>query len=152
MLKRILVVACSATKRTGVKRSGRPVEAQWLYDGSAWRTVRANRVHDDPSTALWALSARHGLIPADHPIHWYEQRLEAGDWSLQRMRFGAHARRFAEQLEELPPSFPVLVFGGELYHELFDHILGGREFDLHYDTTSGGIGRQLGQLKGWIHD
>ena len=72
---RLLVLACSARKRSGDEL----LPAVDRYDGPAFRVLRAYLADaaDPPDVVI--LSARYGLIPADHPIPAYDHRLTPDD-------------------------------------------------------------------------
>lgn len=68
--RRLLVLACSATKRP----NGGYLPARERYDGPLWRTLRA--VDPDGRHAKVAfVSARYGFRGADTPIENYDARL-----------------------------------------------------------------------------
>src|SRR5262245_57068777 len=71
-MKRLLILACSATKRPDPDR----LPALERYDGPAFRTLRAF-LRNDPDRAstldLLILSAEFGLIAGDTPIPVYNR-------------------------------------------------------------------------------
>ena len=67
---RLLILACSATKRADIGR----IPAIDRYDGPLWRTLR----HGDPDgrkARVAVLSARHGFLEGRWPIENYDCRL-----------------------------------------------------------------------------
>ena len=72
-MKRLLIVACSASK----KATSGDLPALVRYDGTFYRVIR-RWLNEAPQTnqLTWLiLSARFGLIHADTPIPNYDQRL-----------------------------------------------------------------------------
>lgn len=67
--RRLLVLACSATKRPDPGH----LPARERYDGPLWRTLRAT--DPDGRAKVAFLSARYGFRAADTPIQDYEARL-----------------------------------------------------------------------------
>lgn len=144
---KLIVVACSATKRD------RPLPAFQLYDGPAWRTVRASGYPAAPRAALQlaALSALHGLISADRIIAPYDVEMDAARArTLQKLP----DELVHEQLEAAAdrPVGVVQCYGGRLYRSVVeawaDRGLFGTDTRVEY--SSGGIGLQLGQLRQWL--
>lgn len=89
---RLLILACSATKRT---REGW-IPAIDRYDGPLWRTLRTIGP-DRADTKVAVLSARYGFIDSRSPIENYDTRLSTA--LAERMIAGGIAMRWPR-----PPS------------------------------------------------
>lgn len=133
-----LILACSATKVA----SGLEIPALDRYDGPLWRVLRrALRERDGLADrlAIYALSARYGLIPARGVgIAYYNQRmtparaaelapavavaLNAGLWPVDYVEVG-QAYRLALPM----PPWPASIHVGH-----------------------GSIGKRLQQLRSWL--
>ncbi len=144
-MKRVLVMACSATK----KASPRPIPAIDLYDGPMWRTLRAclatlPRAGDgiaDGSLVIKVLSARHGVIGHNVEIGYYDER-------MTEARAARMARTPSYDLQQLASvvsgSASVLLAGGSVYRRAMASAIGDAA---RYEETDGaGIGYQRQQL------
>lgn len=69
--RRLLILACSATKREGAD-----LTALGRYDGPLWQTLRAADPDGTRATVAF-LSARHGLGDARMPLAQYDAQLSA---------------------------------------------------------------------------
>lgn len=167
MSRRLVVMACSATKR----RDPEPLPAIERYDGPLWRTLRA-RLAELPRAAaavdagelvLLVLSAEHGFFPAGERILDYDRRLDRhrARWlssdALDRLEAGRRLLR-----SEATLAMEFLVVGGELYKACVARALactGGRvsldackALDAKAAWTRGGIGEHRRQLSHWLGD
>ncbi len=168
--RRLLVLACSATKRPDPGR----MAARERYDGPLWRTLRT--VDPDGSRARVAfLSARYGFRDAATAIEDYDacltperaQRMIAGGvttrWprppSLRQpdtygMHPGAEIATLARHGSE--PFDAVALVGGRLYLAVMRALLGGFvamgciEADAHVTEINGAIGVMRRQLRIWL--
>src|SRR5689334_2362986 len=74
MPSRLLILKCSARKRG----DDTPIPALERYDGPLWQVLRSF-LREQPLFAtdldVYVLSAAFGLIPAAHPIPWYDQTM-----------------------------------------------------------------------------
>lgn len=149
--KRILILACSATK----KPEPLPMPAFYRYDGPAWRTLRANVPAPLPFETF-ALSAEHGLIPGFQPITNYDRPM-----TTRRVRelydvAGEQLTKIIRQVDmgEHIAELEIFAVGGKLYRRLLAGARDCAEVDLDrllpITFSSGGIGEQLGQLKAWL--
>lgn len=139
-MRALLILACSATK---VAYGGPEVPAITRYDGPAWRVLR-KALRERPELAeqltAAALSARYGLVRADHPIAYYDQRMTPA-------RAAELGRDMRDQLA-LPawrgPWDAVLVNVGADYRPALP--------ELPWPATwaQGTIGERLAQLKAWL--
>lgn len=135
---RLLILACSATKRDGETY----MPAIERYDGPLWRTLRA----DDPEGRLAQvafLSARLGFRSADAPIKLYDARMTAE--IAERMKAGGLVTRWPvpkTQRRVMPegdhpgmhiaslsghgrqPFVDVALVGGHLYLDVMRHFVG----------------------------
>lgn len=140
--RRLLVLACSATKRSDPGR----IHALLRYDGPSARVVRHFLQHH-PSEAsrltIAILSAEYGLILAHDPIPAYN-----------RLMTPARARELAPDvraalaslLARRGPFGDSCVCAGVNYRLALGDLVGQPDVTV----TSGGIGQQLGQLKAWL--
>jgi hypothetical protein len=144
MPKPLFIISCSSTK---VPDAGL-LPAWRRYDGPAYRVLRRQLRERGPLDCRIAiLSAEHGLIELHTPIADYDRRMDA-------LRGAELAARPSELLTPglIADTSEVYVFGGAVYRwvvalwELQWAAFGGRP--IHY--SSGGIGTQLKQLKGWL--
>ena len=147
----VLVIGCSATKRALVGE----LAAWHRYDGPVWRTLRT---HWTPGSIVrvYALSARHGLIPAETPIADYDTRLQdvvehvvAGGRSLPVTAGDRIAQDWRHRLtwERLERSSRLLVVAGAAYRRVI-----GRWATRPYAHALGGIGEQRATLRRWLAD
>lgn len=86
MKRRLLILACSATKRT----SHDWMPARDRYDGPLWKTLRAADPAGQKATTAF-LSARYGFGSADTPIQDYNLRLTA-DLAARMIEGGVNTR------------------------------------------------------------
>jgi len=70
---RLLVMACSAAK----KKDAGLLPALARYDGPAFHVLRKYLAHATDAPTVFILSARFGLLDADHPIPDYDRRISA---------------------------------------------------------------------------
>lgn len=139
-IRRLLVLACSATKRPDVGH----IPARLRYDGPLWRTLRSvDPNHVCASVAF--LSARYGFRDAETPIAHYDARLTqdlaermiAGGmttrWPRPRRRNGADNAGMHPGAEiasmarygHAPPFDGVALVGGGLYLTVMHAMLEG---------------------------
>lgn len=155
MTHHVLVLACSASK---VAQAGAKAPAIAVYDGPAWRVLRAwQRRHPVAAVTgnltVYALSARHGFIPAEQPIADYDEQLTAD--RVRTMVEGdplAHRIQREEVDEATRGEADVLLVGGMLYDSLFAQLV---PQDLMYRRAGDegrGIGDQLAELREWLED
>lgn len=168
--KRLLILACSATKRDGEKY----MPAIERYDGPLWRTLRS--VDPGGSKAKVAfLSARLGFRAADTPIEMYDTRMtdtiaaamKAGDlgtrWPRPRtqariMPEGEHPGMHIATLTDYGrrPVCHVALVGGHLYIDVMRHLVGlfrdrGHvTADARIHEINGPIGLMRRELRLWL--
>lgn len=168
--RRLLVLACSATKRPDAGY----LPARERYDGPLWRTLRATDP-DGRRAKVAFLSARYGFRGADTPIENYDARLTpdlaarmiAGGMTTRWPRppsprkpdnYGMHpGAEIASLASYGREAFAeVALVGGGLYLEVMHAFLAGfvgmgcvvpgaRVF-----TINGPIGRMRRQLRAWL--
>lgn len=147
----VLVIGCSATKRADTGK----LAAWHRYDGPVWRTLRTHWTPNS-SVQVYALSAQHGLIPAEMPIMDYDTRLQdVVDHELARGRTvpvtaGERiARDWRHRLTwaQLERSPHLLVVAGAAYRRAI-----GRWARRPYAHALGGIGQQRATLRRWLAD
>jgi hypothetical protein len=167
---RLLILACSATKRDGPKY----MPAIDRYDGPLWRTLRAADPHGEKAQVAF-LSARLGFREANTPIEIYDARMtetiaaamKAGGlgtrWPRPRnqrrvMPDGEHPGMHIGSMTALArqPFAEVALVGGHLYLDVVRHLVG--LFREHGDVTAkarvveinGPIGRMRQDLRLWL--
>lgn len=136
--RRLLIIACSATKRQTAP--GEVLPAIGLYDGPGYRTLRKHLMGD---TTVLILSAEHGILEANQGICWYDQKMS---------REVARTLRERGHLDALEPYLleewdAVHVHAGATYREALPVE---RLKAMGATFARGGIGEQLGQLKAWL--
>jgi hypothetical protein len=142
---RLLVLACSATKRhdTGL------LPALDRYDGPSYRTLR-RFLEDHPAQrdalAVLILSAEFGLISGDTTLPDYDRRMDAARATELRPSVGqVLARSLAERsavatFVSLGRDYaPALVITDDVRSRLGT-----------LTVAAGGIGTRLGQLRRWL--
>lgn len=167
---RLLILACSATKRDGLTY----MPAIERYDGPLWRTLR--KVDPDGKLAKVAfLSAHFGFRSADTPIEMYDSRMtreiaaaiKAGGlgtrWprpkTLRRvMPSGEHAGMHIAALTQFGrrPFAEVALVGGHLYLDVMRVLVplfrdgGYLTVDASSVEINGPIGRMRRDLRLWL--
>ena len=167
---RLLILACSATKRTDPGS----IPARERYDGPLWRTLRT--VDRTGLARVAFLSARLGFTPsADTPIEWYncrmtahtaQQMIEGGvitrwprarSYRLRAMsgvhpgcEIGSLARHGAAPFDD------VALVGGQLYIDVMRALLVGFTdmrcvtADARITVINGPIGLMRKHLRAWL--
>ncbi|MDH5579869.1 MAG: hypothetical protein OEZ09_15580 [Betaproteobacteria bacterium] len=149
-MSRAAIIACSATK---VHQSGASAPAWCVYDGPAWRTLRAWWRHHPVAHALGeptvlALSAEYGLISASARIAHYDRRMTPA--RVEILATDDARERAAELLAGVDD---LVVFGAALYVDLARRLIPDR---IRWrragasESRAGGIGHQLGALRRWL--
>lgn len=146
-MHRLLIVACSATK----KPTAGAIPALERYDGVAYRVIR--RWQQDHGAqadqlAILILSARYGLIRADTCIPTYNDRMTTAQATALRPQV---RRALETHFDAYGPSRATCICMGQDYWKALD-LEPFRDRLGVITRTEGGIGMQLGQLKGWLHD
>lgn len=142
---RLLIMGCSATK------ADHPTQALYLYDGPAFRVLRAwmREASDQQlmNTAVWVLSAEHGLIPSTQVIEPYDRRMtKARAEELNPIVI----QELAEVVQGTKPS-EVFMFLGRDYL----HAVGPTTWaeGVPLDVAQGrGIGYKLEALSRWLRE
>ena len=140
----LLIVACSQRKRPDPDL----LPAVDRYDGVNFRVIKKARREGrwNPSIDVLILSARHGLIRADKPIAYYDER-------MTRDRGLEHRESVLATLQ--------LILSSNAYRAVFVNVgrdylvaLSGWEQFLTPGTTvkyaKGGIGSKMQAMKNWI--
>jgi hypothetical protein len=119
--KHLVIVGCCAEKIT----TRQPLPALDLYDGGCVPPLRARLGHQPRLRArVRFLSAQHGLVNADTPLHSYDRPLDPARAAELRPRVWARLR--AELLETDTPT-DVLVIAEPLYLVLIADLLAVHE-------------------------
>lgn len=140
--RRLLVLACSAHKRVGAGL----LPAVDRYDGPAFRVLRKALADTDDRPDVLVLSAKYGLIPADHEIPDYDHRLtpEAADGLrsdvLRALGEALAAGAYAEVAFCLGRDYRRAVAGYE----------GVVPAGTAVATITGGQGTRLRNLRRWL--
>lgn len=140
--ERLVIMACSAMKRTS------PARADELYTGVMWQTLRAHR---QAPLSLLILSAKHGLLPPDQVVAPYDQLMTPHRAQQLRLRVEVHAEMLAAVLRQRRITEVVLV-GGKLYRSVLEpllrrvHARGLLLPGTRVVRPAGGIGQQRAQL------
>lgn len=172
--ERLLILACSATKRPDPGR----IPARDRYDGPLWRTLRAN----DPNGVLAKvgfLSARFGFRGASTPIEHYDARLTreladrmiAGGMITRWPRppspnrpdnWGMHPGAEIASLSLVRggrvPFRDVALVGGELYVDVMRAFLSGFQRmgcvapDTRITEISAPIGIMRRRMAAWLNE
>lgn len=142
----MLVVACSARKLAGEG----PLPAIDRYDGPAYRLIRkAMREGRCPaSLRLLILSARYGLIEADHPTEDYDLKMTAA--RALEIRPEVSARLDARLRDHCFNS--VFINLGHDYLAAIEGAAGLRETGGRVVYAAGAIGVRLARMKRWIEE
>jgi hypothetical protein len=141
---RLLVMSCGKRKRSNTA----PLPALERYDGPAFHVLRRYlATHPATPPDIYILSARFGLIPADRPIPYYDQRLtpqRAAELrpTVRDILAGIFAQRSYEQI--------YLAVGRDYAQALDDYAA------LVPKATSvlvahGSQGKRLAQLHDWLY-
>lgn len=167
---RLLILACSATKRDGPKY----MPAIERYDGPLWRTLRT--VDPDGRLAKIAfLSAHFGFRSADTPIEIYDTRMtediaaaiKAGGlgtrWPRPKTQrrvlpSGEHAGMHIAAITQFgrAPFVEVALVGGQLYLDVMREFVtlfrdgGYLKADAAITEINGPIGRMRQDLRLWL--
>ena len=168
---RLLILACSATKRTGPKW----MPARDRNDGPLWRSLR-HIDRDGRKAKVVFLSARYGFRTADTPIEFYEARLTpdlagrmiAGGMTTRWPRppsprkpenHGMHPGAEIASLSRYgrEPFDDIALVGGRLYLEVMRAMLAGfREMGAVTPAAvvieiNGPIGAMRRHLRAWLN-
>ena len=146
--KRLIVLACTATKRA----DPHSLIAIWRYDGPSFRTLRKWQAAN-PTAAeqldIHILSAKLGLITADTLISDYNQRMTPN----RAVELRQSVRRTLAYIVAQRGSYrATLIHLGQDYlpaltlEQVQTASFGAVTF------TAGGIGTRLGQIKAWLND
>ncbi len=167
---RLLILACSATKRDGPEY----MPAIERYDGPLWQTLRAADPHGEKAKVAF-LSAHLGFRTANTPIEIYDARMTeqiaaamtAGDlgtrWprpKTQRrvMPSGEHPGMHIATLTGYgrQPFSEVALVGGHPYLDVMRHLValfraGGHvDADARVTEINGAIGHMRRDLRMWL--
>jgi hypothetical protein len=148
------------------KQKGGFFRAIDLYTGSFFKTLRSNMPEEGPRPKVIILSAEHGIIGSGTRIEPYEKRLDADGideliGSDRRINESARQtgrafRSVSDRDQNFSDIKSILLVGGADYQRVMKEIIarlknsGVIDPDAGVMATSGGIGDQLTQLKGYI--
>lgn len=169
--ERLLILACSATKKPGLKY----MPAIERYDGPLWRTLRTIDPHGRKAKVAF-LSAKLGFRAANTPIEIYDARMtasmadamKAGNLGTRWPRPRTQARVMLEgehpgmHIYSLTGGTPRTVFrdvalvGGHLYIDVMRHLIdlfrdhGYIASDAEVQEINGPIGIMRQDLRLWL--
>jgi len=138
---RLLLIACSATKR----HDGRLLPARERYQGVVYRVISANW---SPDLLIWIVSAKFGLISERRLIPDYQMRMSC------RRAAGLSAEVSArfDRLLRAGSFSSIFINLGKNYARTLDSSLLLPEFRNAglVEEAHGGIGFRLQQTKQWL--
>jgi hypothetical protein len=142
-MHRLLVMSCSQRKTLEVGA----VPAIDRYDGPAFRVLRKYRREvPDPSLTVLILSAKHGLIEADHQISYYDFRLTQPVASAMRPRILERARHFLDSNNWKT----IGLCAGREYQVALEGLSSLVPDGVRFDLIQGGLGPRLTRLRNWL--
>ena len=139
---RLLILSCGATK---VKAVGK-VRAIDLYDNplyhSVRRSIREGRTKD---IDIYILSAKHGLMPFDQLIEWYDLKMDESIADTIREEV------IRKQTEILKTEYEsVFINLSEIYLSTMDKSLFPNKWANQTKYANGPINKRIGQTKEWV--
>lgn len=145
-MKRLLLVGCSDRKVPATE----PVRALELYDGPLFRVIRKTMREGwfPESVEVYVLSAKYGLISADTPIAWYDERLtvrritELGPSVETALDKLLHSEQFCESFISVGRNYLALIGGTAAFTRR----------GIPTSVAAGGIGQRCYQLKTWLRN
>ncbi len=140
---RLLILSCSQRKLPDAGE----LPALERYDGPPYRVLRRYlRTTPAPDVAVLILSARYGIITANTPIAWYDQRMTVSRAAALREDI---ERTIAHYLDTHAMTASCICMGttyraalGAAYAALFDHG--------PCTVLSGSMGAMLAGLHNWL--
>jgi hypothetical protein len=141
--RRLLILACSARKHQ--LPAGQTVPAWELYDGQIFRVCkRLQREGQFPRDVdVLILSAAHGVVPPDHQIGWYDQRMIIA--RAEELRSEVAARLTAAIADQTYAE--VYLAMGRTYALA---VRGSFPSGLRIIDGADTIGRMQARLRGWL--
>ncbi len=139
---RLLVMACSATKR---KVAGL-LPAIVRYDGPAFHVLRKYLAHGTDAPSILILSAKYGLLDADHPIPDYGCRITAE--AAEAIRPDV-LRVLGERLSQKQYEDVAFCVGHD-YQKAVEGYAGLIASDTKITFIPGGQGTRLRNLRAWL--
>ena len=143
-MQRLLVMSCGKRKRSDTA----PLPALERYDGPSFHVLRRYlATHPATPPDIYILSAKFGLIPADRPVPYYDQRLtpERGAELRSTVRDALAqilARREYEQ---------IYLAVGRDYAEALDDYAALVPKAASVIVAHGSQGKRLAQLHDWLY-
>lgn len=136
-MSRLLIMACSATKR------GRATRALHLYRGVMYTTFHTHAGTAPPAVII--LSAEHGFVGEAQVIEPYNRMMnQAGsDRMIAELDRFNHVRLW-------PASSEVMLAGGELYRRVMRAAVAKHLPRAKVIETTGALGQQRSQLGAWL--
>ncbi len=145
---RVLILSCTAKKRADAGL----LPALERYDGPTFRVLRSylrDRPTDPPHVHI--LSAEFGLIPASHPIPYYDRPMTRG--RAHEMRAPVQQSLAAALGDLTQASFDpehLLVCLGREYREALIGYVGPVAEVIPSRCVRAGLGRRLTILRHWL--
>lgn len=137
----LLILGCSATKR----RTSHSLPAIQLYDGPAYRVLRKRLKIRGGRPTIWVLSAKYGLVKANHLITAYDAKMNRRRAQELRNQVEKFIERFAP-----PGRFNgIFIWAGKEYLAALPTSFLAR-CSVH--VAEGRIGEKLKLLKEWCNN
>lgn len=142
-MSRLLIMACSQRKNP----AKRMLPALVRYDGPTFRVLKKYlREESAQDLSVLILSAKFGLISADHEIPYYDCRLK----TVSAKRIRPQTLEMAEyNLKRLNPTAVGICVGRD-YLESLSGFADCVSKDIRIDYLLGGQGPRLTALKKWL--
>lgn len=117
------------------------------YDGPVFRLLRRFLRASDRPISIHILSAAYGLIPADHPIPWYDCQMTTERATALRPAVRESLRAVVNG-DSYTESFICM---GSTYRQALPDIATCIPATAPVEIAHGTIGRQLGMLHDWLY-
>jgi hypothetical protein len=142
-LQRLLILGCSERK---LRLPESPIPALLRYDGPFFRVLKRTLNLNYLELEIYILSARFGLIAAEHRIPMYDERLN----SRRKNDILPKVTASVEALVQVTKSSSALICMGRQYLELLHPSLPLIAAALPVTITPGGMGEKLTRLSEWL--
>lgn len=143
---RLLFLSCSQTKRP----TNGKLSALKRYDGPAFRVMNKYMRECPPEVQLpdtYILSAKFGLISADHPIPNYDLRMTPK--RVEQLK--QQTLNLAEQILSDKQYQEFFISMGKDYLKVMDGYESLISTNLNVTVAQGSMGRKLAELRNWLH-
>lgn len=150
MAKKLLILACSATKTP--MGSGQRLPAVEVYAGPVYLTLRKlqrERPELFADVEILILSAEHGLIHSSTLIGTYDRRMDRARARELRESVAKYAAAFARNTT-FGPFAETFIVAGEDYREALVDTLKLDELGERVTFAAGGIGDKRKHMREWL--